>query len=175
MTAYTSNVNGTPTSGFYQTGDTYTDGAGNIFTCILGGWAAMPGLVMSNQAQWSPAPSPLDQMAGAMLYTTQNGLTAHAGGTQAGALADANAKITADIARFTTVGTAADSGVLPAALKGRCITVTNAAAANSMNVFPNTGDQINALGANAAFALAAGKSAEFTCAVAGQWHAVLTA
>jgi hypothetical protein len=175
MASYTGNTAGAPTGGFFQKGDFYTDVNGAVFTCVLGGFACIPGLVMSNQAVWSPAPAPLDQMGGSMLYTTQNALVAHAGGGQAAAIADAAASITADIARITTVASAADSVALPAALKGRCVTVNNAAAANSMNVFPQVGDAINALGANAAFAMAANKSAEFTCAVAGQWHAVLTA
>src|SRR5579884_2683582 len=71
-------------------------------------------------------------------------LTAHAGGGQANALT-----LTAVFNRVTTVGTAGDSVKLPATSglqTGQCmeITVTNAAAANSMNVFPATGDQINA-------------------------------
>lgn len=99
-----------------------------------------------------------------------NGLTAHAGGGQGSAT-----PCTAVINRFTTVATAADSGVLPVSAPGMQITVTNAAATNSMNLFPATGEQVNALGANAAFALAAGKTASLTCAVAGQWHAVLSA
>jgi hypothetical protein len=44
-----------------------------------------------------------------------------------------------------------------------------------MNLFPNTGDQINALGANGAYAIVAGKTSSLSCAVAGQWHAVLSA
>jgi len=51
----------------------------------------------------------------------------------------------------------------------------NAHAWNSANVFPSTGDAINALGANNAFAMAAGKVALFLCASAGQWHTILTA
>lgn len=98
-----------------------------------------------------------------------NGLTAHAGGGQGAAT-----PIPTCIARFTTVATAADSSVLPPSAGGMQITVANAGAA-SMNVFPAVGEQINALGTNAAFALAAGKTATFTCAVPGQWHAVLSA
>ena len=99
-----------------------------------------------------------------------NALTAHAGGGQA-----AGTPITTSIARFTTVATAGDSGLLPVSAGGLQITVSNAAASNSMNVFPATGETINALGANAAFALAAGKTATFFCSVAGQWHALLSA
>lgn len=102
--------------------------------------------------------------------STVNGLTAHSGGGQA-----LGTPCTAVINRFTTVAVAADSGLLPASSAGMQITVTNAAAANSMNLFPATGEQINALGANAAFAIAAGKTASLSCAVAGQWHAVLSA
>jgi hypothetical protein len=99
-----------------------------------------------------------------------NGITAFAGGGQASAVL-----LTATINRVTTVATAADSVKMPVSAAGMQITVTNAAAANSMNLYPQTGDQINALGANAAFAVAAGKTANLTCAVAGQWHAVLSA
>lgn len=107
---------------------------------------------------------------GLRYYTTSDGLTAKAGGGQSGATA-----LSSMFNRVTTVATAADSAVLPASVAGMCITVTNAAAANSMNVFPASGDAINALGANAAFALAAGKTAEFVCCTAGQWHAILSA
>jgi hypothetical protein len=108
--------------------------------------------------------------SGYRYYTTTDSLTAHAGGGQGSATA-----LPSMFNRVTTVATAADSVVLPASVAGMCITVTNAAAANSMNVFPASGDAINALGANAAFAMAAGKTAEFVCITAGQWHAILSA
>lgn len=108
--------------------------------------------------------------SGYRYYTTVDSLTAHAGGGQGSAT-----PLTAMFNRVTTVATAADSVVLPASVAGMCITVTNAAAANSMNVFPASGDAINALAANAAFAMAAGKTAEFVCITAGQWHAILSA
>jgi|SRR5215831_2141679 len=119
---------------------------------------------------------------GLCYYTATNSLVAHAGGGQA-----LGTPILTNIVRFTTVATIADSGTLPATSVagtainanitsglGLEITVANAGA-NSMNVFPATGEQINALGANAAFALAAGKTAIFTCTSSGQWHAVLSA
>lgn len=99
----------------------------------------------------------------------QNGLTALAGGAQAGTA------ITAKYARFTTVATAADSGQLPAAVPGREVCVANDAAANSMNVFPQTGESIDAGAANAAVAIAAGKRRYFMCCVAGIWTSVLGA
>ena len=47
--------------------------------------------------------------------------------------------------------------------------------ATSMNVFPQTGEAIDNLGANAAKAVAANKSCDFTVTGDGQWHAVLSA
>jgi hypothetical protein len=96
-------------------------------------------------------------------------LVALAGGAQAGT------PISGRFNRFVTVATAADSGQLPPALPGRIAFVKNAAAANSMNVFPQTGEVINALAANAAFAVAAGKSCEFYCVTLGTWETNLSA
>lgn len=106
----------------------------------------------------------------AMGNSVENGITAFAGGGQGSARV-----LTRSINRVTTVGTAADSVKLPAAVAGMRITVINAAAANSMNVFPATGGIINALSANAAYAVAANKTVIFTCAVAGTWNTLLTA
>lgn len=100
----------------------------------------------------------------------QDAMTAHAGGGQGAGTPIANV-----INRFTVVASANDSSLLPASKPGMQITVINAAGANSMNVFPAVGEQVNALGANAAFALAAGKTVTFYCTVAGQWHTILSA
>ena len=104
------------------------------------------------------------------LTSTTNAITAFATGGQANAVL-----LTATVNRVTTVGTAADSVKLPAALAGSRVVVFNKAATNSLNVFPSTGDNINALAANAAYALAATKGAEFYCVVAGTWDTILTA
>ncbi len=93
-----------------------------------------------------------------------NGVTAVAGGGQS-----AVSNITATVTRVTTVATAGDSLTLPKAAPGLRYKVINKAAANSMNVFPFLGDAINALGANAAFALAATKSVEFISCASGVW------
>ena len=95
-----------------------------------------------------------------------NGLTALAGGGQAGAILIAATKN-----RFTTVATTGDSALLPVAAPGLHYYVKNAGA-NSMNVFPNTGDAINALSANTAFALASGKMALFVSMAKGSWDAL---
>lgn len=103
------------------------------------------------------------------LFSATDALTAHAGGGQGSAT-----PITTQMARFTVVATIADSAVLPVSAPGMSYTVANAAA-NSMNVFPATGEIINALAANAAFAIAGGKTCEFVCMKAGQWHTLLSA
>jgi hypothetical protein len=107
---------------------------------------------------------------GLATQSTTNGITAFAGGGQASAVL-----LTSMVNRVTTVATAADSVKLPVSAVGMSITIINAAAANSMNLFPNTGESINALAANAAFAVAAGKTVTAYCANAGQWHTVLSA
>ena len=99
-----------------------------------------------------------------------NGITAHSGGGQGSAV-----PLTTVLNRVTTVAAAGDSVLMPASVAGMQITIANAAATNSMNVFPATGDAINALAANAAYALAAGKTATLYCTVAGTWHALLSA
>lgn len=108
-------------------------------------------------------------VTGLQYESTQDNLTALAGGGQTGAT-----QINSMNARVTTVATAADSVVLMPSAKGLIVYVTNAAA-NSMNVFPASGDKINALSANAAFAVAAGKTCAFVCYTAGQWHSLLSA
>jgi hypothetical protein len=107
---------------------------------------------------------------GFQTFSSKDAITAFAGGGQASAT-----PLLSMLNRVTTVGTAADSVKLPAAVPGMEITVINAHATNSMNVFPSTGDAINALGANAAFALAATKTATFFSTVAGVWHSQLSA
>jgi hypothetical protein len=93
-----------------------------------------------------------------------NGITAHAGGGQASAT-----PLPAMLNRVTTVATIADSVLMPAAVPGLEIMIVNASA-NSMNVFPAGTDQINALGASAAFAMAAAKVEVLYCVNSGQWH-----
>ncbi len=82
-------------------------------------------------------------------------ITAKAGGGQATAT-----PLGAETNFVTTVGSVADSVLLPGALLGRHVVVFNAGA-NSTNIFPASGAAIDALGANTAYALAAGASREF--------------
>ena len=99
----------------------------------------------------------------------QNTITAHSGGGQ-----PSGTPITAVINRVTVVAVANDSVTLPVAAGGIQIQITNAAS-NSLNIFPASGDQINTLGVNAAFALVGGKSVSIFATVTGQWHTILSA
>lgn len=100
----------------------------------------------------------------------QNALTALVGGAQGGTA------LKLGLNRVTTVASAADSVQLPAAVAG-CpeVVVINAAAANATAVFPQTGEVINALSANASISLVANKTIIFFCALTGTWNSVLTA
>jgi hypothetical protein len=109
-------------------------------------------------------------VAGFLYESSKNAITAFAGGGQASATA-----LTALLNRVTTVASANDSVKLPASEVGLTIELKNAAAANSLNLFPITGEIINALAANAAFAVAAGKSVWATCHVLGTWDITLSA
>jgi hypothetical protein len=102
--------------------------------------------------------------------TSQDALTAHAGGGQGSAV-----PIVAQLTRFTVVATGADSSILPNMKAGMAsLTVINAGAA-AMNVFPAVGETINGGAANAAFSVPAGKTANFVCPLNGASHALLSA
>jgi hypothetical protein len=112
----------------------------------------------------------IEQSALAGLNDSEDAITAFAGGGQANAY-----QLKARSSRVTTVATAADSVKLPVAVPGMFAFVANNAAANAMNVFPATGAQINALGANAAISIAANKGVVFFAVTATQWVSILTA
>jgi hypothetical protein len=99
------------------------------------------------------------------LSSARTGYTAFAGGGQASAV-----PLTAAFNRVTVCATAGDSVRLPRAVPGATCVVFNRGAA-SMNVFPMTGQSINALAANTALAVAAGASARFVCVATGIWDA----
>ena len=96
-------------------------------------------------------------------------MTALSGGAQAGTA------LKASLNRFVTVAAGGDSAQLGVSAGGIQVIVANAHATNAMNVFPQTGDKINALAANAAFSVPAGKTCSFYCMGAGTWHSLLSA
>ena len=100
----------------------------------------------------------------------QTGITAFAGGGQGSAT-----QLTAQVCVVTTVATAADSVKLLAAVKGLQQIVFNRDSADSMNVFPASGDAIDGLAADTAVAIAAGKSRIFCAVDTTNWHSHLSA
>ena len=81
--------------------------------------------------------------------------------------------ITAELCNLTA--TAAGAVTLPASVPGLNITIHNISAF-TITVFPSAGgtttEKINALSANAGYAIATNLSTTFTCAAAGQWYTV---
>ena len=97
-------------------------------------------------------------------------ITAHAGGTQALAT-----PIRSALTLIAVCATAADSVVLPPAMGGQILWITNAGAA-SAQVFAAPGaDTINGIANATGIALANGKSLTLMCPLAGAWFSVLSA
>lgn len=124
---------------------------------------------------------------GYIRHSVTDSITAFAGGGQTSAVL-----LDSAYNRIATVASANDSVKLPSCHTGASNTgplgtgqisgnttgmmlwVTNSAAANSMNVFPQTGEFINALTVNSAYAVAANKTVGFLCSPAGLiWYSVL--
>ncbi len=93
-----------------------------------------------------------------------NGLTAHAGGTQAAALA-----LPSMINNVSTVTTAADSVKLPVSAAGLNIVVINSAAANAMQVYGAGTDTINGVATATGVSQSAGTVVVYSCTAAGEW------
>lgn len=103
----------------------------------------------------------------------ETSLTAHAGGTQAAALALSATVSGHDV---TTVGTAADSVKLPAATgSGAVHFVKNSAAANSMQLFGSGTDTIDGVATATGVAIAAGKARLCVDIASGKWVSLLGA
>jgi hypothetical protein len=87
-----------------------------------------------------------------------------AGATQATATA-----LVSNINNVTVVAAGANGVRLPTAVAGMRILVRNSDAADTLNIYPATGGQINALGANTAATLLAGLTIELVATTATQW------
>lgn len=108
---------------------------------------------------------------GMLQVARQSAITAFAGGGQASAT-----QLVFGLNRVSTVASAADSVKLPVCdTAGKVVIVINAAAANAMNVYGQTGETINALSANTALSVAANKVIVFVCGSTGAWYSLLTA
>lgn len=108
--------------------------------------------------------------SGYLYRTTEDAITAHAGGGQASAY-----QLTKQINRVATVANANDSVALPASVAGMEITITNGHATNSIQVFGVSPDTINDVATGTGVAHAAGKTATYHCPVAGKWYRNLSA
>lgn len=93
-------------------------------------------------------------------------ITAHAGGTQAAAMA---LKPTASFHDVTTVATAADSILLPPANVGEFHFVKNSAAANAMQVFGAGTDTIDSVATATGVSQLAGDAVLYVCLVKGNY------
>lgn len=103
----------------------------------------------------------------ALALPLETGLTAHAGGGQALALA---LSAVAVVHNVTTVASAADSVALPLATgSGKVHLVRNSAALNSMQVFGSGTDTIDGVATGTGVAVAAGKALLVVDIAAGAW------
>ena len=97
------------------------------------------------------------------LQAVTPGITAHATGGQANAV-----PLNPGYNVVSVVASAADSLLLPSDSLGAFVLVYNAGA-NSCDVYPSSGANINALGANAPLAVAVGANTEFRGVSATHW------
>lgn len=103
-------------------------------------------------------------VGGNIVSSLQNNITAFAGGGQANATA-----ITKDYAVITTAGGSGDSVKMPAAVPGLSIKILNFTN-QEIAVFPQTGEQIDDLGANLSITIPAFNNIEVVSTDAGLWY-----
>ncbi len=104
------------------------------------------------------------QLGDFLLESSQDNITATAGGGQAGAF-----QIQSQTTRISTVATIGDSVQLPPSAPGLELLVINHGA-NSMQVYGNGADTIDDLGAQVGVSQMAQSLVIFTCASAGKWY-----
>ena len=103
-------------------------------------------------------------VTGYHIRSVGTGITA-AGTTQGGGTA-----LTKEINIVSTVASGATGVVLPTAVAGMIVTITNTTA-NSMIVYPASGGQINSLGTNAGFTQGT-TTIQFVAPTTTQWYTV---
>ena len=107
--------------------------------------------------------------AALQLSTATDGITALSGGGQSGATA-----ITSKLNTVSTVAADHDSVLLPVAAAGLEVIIKNTSA-HTLDIYPNTGDAIDAGAANAVYSLATVKSVHLFSTAAGHWRSLLSA
>lgn len=98
------------------------------------------------------------------LRSSQDNITAHAGGTQAAAY-----QLGPALNRVTVVATAGDSVRLPPSAAGRTVTVINADASDAMQVFGFGTDTINGAATATGISQPAGTTFVYNCTTKGNW------
>ncbi len=108
-------------------------------------------------------------LSGAITISTATAVAA------AGSNSQANSTLLSSTFSVVATVSATTRGVrLPAAAAGRVMIVKNTAT-TQMNIYPASGDVINALSTNAAYDLVKAKMALFVAQDATTWHTILTA
>lgn len=92
----------------------------------------------------------------------------------AGTNAQGQGTITQDNIVITSTANNPSGVTLPTATTGRMITITNKGT-NPVNIYPASGGQIDALGANAALQLPVGEWIEFNASSGTQWYSTINA
>ena len=114
-------------------------------------------------------------VSGATSTTTLNGLvidSISAAVSAAGATQATATGLVSNINNVTVVAAAADGVRLPTAVAGMRILVRNTDAADTLKIYPATGGQINALGANAAYSLVTSSTIELFATSTTQWYSM---
>ncbi len=160
-------------TGFGQTAGIISDGAwtwtpGDLIYVTTGG--ALTATVTASHVGFALTATIIyiqPESRGALIkYRTVTGITAYATGGQTNAV-----QLTASVNVVTTCATAQDSVKLPLAAEGLEVKVINVGAA-SCDVFPSTGDFINALAVNLAEALAADTGVTYQAIDGATWITV---
>lgn len=122
------------------------------------------GLTSAVQTQLNAlAPKASPTFTGTTHRSATDSITAYAGGGQGSAVA-----LTTDINEVSVVATNADSVKLPAGVAGLEIIVINNDAAQTLDIFPLSGDYING-NLDTALNIAVQKQARFTCYKTDYW------
>jgi len=105
-----------------------------------------------------------------IIATNYNIRSVGTGITAAGSSQGTGTALTKEINIVSTVSSGANGVVLPTAVAGMVINITNSTA-NTMIVYPVTGGQINSLGTNAGFSLGT-TTIQFIAPTSTQWYTV---
>lgn len=137
---------------------------GLLALCLSGAAIAQTTLPPNITGTSEPNRNMIDHV-GILRLARNTALTATAAGT-----ITTSQTLTYGYNHFTTVASAGDAAKLPTLTGSVMIIVTNNAATNAMNVFPDSATStINAISAGGAFSLAAGRTAIFIQSTDGKW------